>query len=160
MASSTSLPRPGLLEHLRLAARVNDMAWTLDRLHRVYGPVVDFGYRIPIRVVCLFGPEANQHLLADNADNFLWADAFRLLEVVDGPTALVLSDGVEHRRRRRLVQPAFGVKRVDAHLDLVVAELDRTLAGWRPGATAGRPRRAASGRPADRGASPVRQAAG
>jgi cytochrome P450 len=116
-----------------MATRGSDVAWTLARLHRRYGPVVDFGYRFPIRAVCLFGPEANKHLLADNADNFLWAEAFRLLEVVDGPTALVMSDGGEHRRRRRLVQPAFAVKRVDAHLDLIVAELDRTLAGWRPG---------------------------
>jgi cytochrome P450 len=116
-----------------MATRGSDVAWTLERLHRRYGPVVDFGYRFPIRAVCLFGPEANKHLLADNADNFLWAEAFRLLEVVDGPTALVMSDGDEHRRRRRLVQPAFAVKRVDAHLDLIVAELDRTLAGWHPG---------------------------
>jgi cytochrome P450 len=109
------------------------MAWTLDQLHRRYGPVVDFGFKIPLRAVCLFGPAANQHVLADNADNFLWAEAFRLLEVVDGPTALVMSDGQEHRRRRRLVQPAFALKRVDAHLDVVVAEVDRTLSGWTAG---------------------------
>ncbi len=52
----------------------------------------------------VFGPEANQHVLADGAANFTWREAFGLLEVVDGPTALVLSDGDEHRRRRRLVQ--------------------------------------------------------
>jgi cytochrome P450 len=109
------------------------MAWTLERLHRLYGPVVDFGFKVPLRVVCLFGPEANQHVLADNADNFLWAEAFRLLEVVDGPTALVVSDGAEHRRRRRLVQPAFALKRVDAHVELIAAEVDRTLSGWQPG---------------------------
>jgi cytochrome P450 len=109
------------------------MAWTLEQLHGRYGAVVDFGFRIPLRAVCLFGPEANQHILADNADNFLWAEAFRMLEVVDGPTALVVSDGAEHRRRRRLVQPAFALKRVDAHLGLAVAEVDATLDGWRPG---------------------------
>jgi cytochrome P450 len=109
------------------------MAWTLERLHRRYGPVVDFGFKFPLRAVCLFGPEANQHVLADNAANFLWKEAFQLLEVVDGPSALVLSDGDEHRRRRRLVQPAFAVKRVDAQLGLVVSELDRALDTWRPG---------------------------
>lgn len=127
------MPRPSLIEHLRLAAQAGDVARTLEHLYAAYGPVVDFGYRVPLRVVCLFGPEANQHVLADNADNFIWAEAFRLLEVVDGPTALVLSDGDLHRRRRRLVQPAFAVRRVDAHLDLIVAEIDRTLGAWRPG---------------------------
>ena len=49
------------------------------------------------------------------------------LVAVDGPTALVVSDGDDHKRRRRLVQPAFSIKRVDAHLGLVVTEVDRAL---------------------------------
>lgn len=128
-----AIPRPTLVEHLRLSRRTVDLAWTLEHLHRTYGPVVDVGYRIPIRAVFAFGPEANRHILADDPGNFEWREAMRLLEVVDGPTALVLSDGDEHRRRRRLVQPAFSIKRVDAHLDLIVGELDRALAGWTPG---------------------------
>jgi cytochrome P450 len=56
------------------------------------------------------------------------------LVAVDGETALVVSDGEDHKRRRRLVQPAFSIKRVDAHLGLVVAEVDRALATWQPGA--------------------------
>ncbi|MBV8161136.1 MAG: cytochrome P450 [Acidimicrobiia bacterium] len=133
MATPRSLPRPSVMAHLRLAAGAHDLAGTLEHLHRTYGPVVDVGFRFPLRAVYLFGPEANQHLLADNAANFTWHDAFRLLEVVDGPTALALSDGAEHRRRRRLVQPAFAIKRVDAHVDLIGAEVDRALAEWRPG---------------------------
>lgn len=127
------LPRPSVLQHIRLAAGVNDLAGTLERVHRSFGQVVDVGYRIPLRVVYLFGPEANQHVLADNAANFTWREAFRLLEVVDGATALVMSDGGAHRRRRRLVQPAFAVKRIDAHLDLIVSEVDQALDQWRPG---------------------------
>ena len=133
VTAAHGLPRPGVVEHLRLAAGLRDLAGTLERIHRTYGPVVDVGYRLPLRVVYLFGPEANRHVLADNAANFTWQEAFQLLEVVDGPTALVVSDGDVHRRRRRLVQPAFALKRVDAHLELIVEELDRTLDGWRPG---------------------------
>src|SRR4051812_31770708 len=129
----TRLPRPSLVEHARLSTGFGDVAASLERLHRTFGPVVDIGYRIPLRVVCLFGPDANKHVLADNAANFTWREAFRMLEVVDGPTALVVSDGEEHRRRRRLVQPAFAMKRVDAHLNLITTELDKTLDGWRPG---------------------------
>ena len=32
------------------------------------------------------------------------------------------------------MQPAFSIKRVDAHLGLVVTEVDRALAAWQPGA--------------------------
>jgi cytochrome P450 len=126
-------PRPNLLAHLRLAAKVNDLAWTLDHMYATYGPVADVGYRIPIRLVYLMGVEANRYILSEHPENFTWNEAFQLLEVVDGPTALVLSDGEAHRRRRRLVQPAFAIKRVDAHLDLVVREIDRTLDTWVPG---------------------------
>ena len=127
-------PRPGLLEHLQLAAGANDLAGTLERLHERHGPIVDFGFRIPQRAVLAFGPEANRQVLVDDADAYTWREAMHLLEVVDGPTALILSDGEEHRRRRRLVQPAFAIKRVDAHLELVTTELDRTLDGGQPGA--------------------------
>lgn len=129
----SDLPRPGILEHLRLAAKVNDIAWTLDRLHDRFGPVADVGYRIPIRLTYLMGVEANRYILSEHPENFTWHEAFSMLEVANGPTALVLSDGDEHRRRRRLVQPAFSIKRVDAHLDLVVREIDRTLDRWTTG---------------------------
>jgi cytochrome P450 len=126
-------PRPSLIEHLRLAVKVNDLAWTLDHLYAKFGPVADVGYRVPIRVVYLMGVEANRYILSEHPENFTWNEAFALLEVVDGPTALVLSDGDEHRRRRRLVQPAFAIKRVDVQLDLIVREIDRTLSTWTPG---------------------------
>lgn len=133
MTDVQPLPRPSGREHLRLAARAGDPARTLQHLHRTYGPVVEVGYRIPLRVVCLFGPEANRYVLADAPANFTWREAFRLLEVVDGPTALVMSDGEDHQRRRRLVQPAFSVRRVDAHVDLITTEVDHTLDGWTKG---------------------------
>lgn len=127
------MPRPGLIEHFRLAAKVNDLGWTLQRIYDRYGPVVDVGYEISIRMAYVVGPEANRHILADDPENFRWADAFYLLEVTNGPTGLVLTDGDEHRRRRRLVQPAFGIKRTEARLDLIVEEMDRVLDRWTPG---------------------------
>jgi cytochrome P450 len=133
MAAASPLPRPSLVEHLRLAARANDLAWVLERLHARYPQGVDFGFRIPQRATLLFGVEANRFVLADEPDAFEWGPAMRLLEVVDGPTALVVTDGPDHRRRRRLVQPAFAIKRIDAQIDLIVREVDRALDGWQAG---------------------------
>src|SRR5688500_1169966 len=104
----------------------------LQELHRRHGPGGDAGYGSS-RMVLLCGAEANEHVLSKAADCFEWGEAMQALVAVDGPTALVVSDGEDHRRRRRLVQPAFSVKRVDAHLGLVVDEVDRALASWRPG---------------------------
>lgn len=103
-------------------------------LHGRYGPVVRFGYG-PIAYVFLFGREANELVLGDRHATFLWGPALKALEPVDGPTALVLSDGEEHRRRRRLVQPAFATRRIDGAVPIVVEEVDRVLDELRPGDT-------------------------
>jgi cytochrome P450 len=45
----------------------------------------------------------------------------------------VVTDGEEHDRRRRLLQPAFSTRAVHAHVPLMVEEVGRALCGWRPG---------------------------
>lgn len=107
-------------------------AETIRALHQRYGEVAAFGYR-PYRYVALFGPEANRYLLADDPGNFRWREALKSLIPVDGDTALVVTDGDEHRRRRRLVQPAFATSRIHGYLDVMVDEADRVLDTWAPG---------------------------
>lgn len=132
-STSPTALRPGPGAQLRAGfGSVRDLGATLQHLHRAYGPAVDVGVG-PTRFVYVFGAAANEAVLSTHADAFEWGPAMRPLEVVDGPTALVLSDGADHRRRRRLVQPAFSVKRVDAHLGVITEELDRVLDTWTPG---------------------------
>jgi hypothetical protein len=126
--------RLSALDHARLLPQLarGDLVGTMLTLRDRFGPVVDFGYRSN-RAILVTGVEANEHVLSTHARCFEWGEAMQGLVAVDGPTALVVSDGDDHRRRRRLVQPAFSIKRVDAHLGLVVTEVDRALASWRPG---------------------------
>ena len=125
--------RLSVRDHLELVPRLvsGDLVGVLQELHRRHGPVVDAGYSSS-RMILLFGAEANEHVLSTAAHTFEWGEAMQALVAVDGPTALVVSDGDDHHRRRRLVQPAFSIKRVDAHLGLVVSEVDRALAAWQP----------------------------
>jgi cytochrome P450 len=102
------------------------------RLWTSYGEVVAFGAG-PFRFVTLFGPDANKYILADHPENFLWGEALKALIPVDGATALVVSDGADHKRRRRLVQPAFGLGAIKSYRDVMVAEIDRALDSWTPG---------------------------
>src|SRR5687767_3953072 len=101
------LPGPGLWFHRQVRTAIG-MQWHPEQafvdLHARYGPVAQFGVR-PFKYVVLFGAEANKLILADRVDAFRWRDAFELLAPVDGETALVMSDGEVHKRRRRLVQP-------------------------------------------------------
>ncbi len=101
-------------------------------LYGRYGPVVEFGVG-PLRYVYLFGREANEHILATDPDGFLWRDGFRVLVPVVGDTALVVTDGDEHARRRRLVQPAFGRRHIEGHVVLMQREIDRMIDGWMAG---------------------------
>lgn len=97
-----------------------------QKLHDRYGPVVKLGIGAS-QYVYLFGEEANRLVLSDRGNAFTWKEAVKPLEPVVGPKALVLSDGVEHRRRRRLVQSAFATRRIDAAVPTVTAEVDRMI---------------------------------
>ncbi|ORW08783.1 cytochrome P450 [Mycolicibacter longobardus] len=102
-------------------------------LHRRRGPMVDAGLGRH-GYVYLFGAEANKFVFA-NSDAFSWWDAFQVLVPVDGPTALIVSDGAEHRRRRSLVQPAFHHRHLANYLETMAANADAVIDTWRPGQT-------------------------
>ena len=133
---TTPAPRPSAAAHARLLARSADFAWLLTHLHQTYGPVVEVGAgRPPRKLTYVFGPEANRFVLADGAAELRWSEALALTKFLVGDTALLVSDGEDHARRRRLVQPAFARRRLDAKLDVALDEIDTTLAGWVPGSS-------------------------
>lgn len=120
---------------LGLARRLNADARTalLDMVD-TYGPVIDFG-RGKYHYIYLLSPEANEHILSTDPSNFTWRDAFWVLVPVNGETALVVSDGEEHKRRRRIVQPAFHRRRIAGYLDIMVEETNEVIDRWQPGTT-------------------------
>ncbi|HTK61097.1 MAG TPA: cytochrome P450 [Pseudonocardia sp.] len=100
-------------------------------IHRRFGPVCTLGVG-PAASVFLLGPEANQFVLG-NSQLFRWREAFDSLVVVDGETALIVSDGPDHQRRRRLVTRAFTRGRIERYADTIRANVDAAIDGWRPG---------------------------
>lgn len=126
---------PGLrnpLEAARFArASTRDPRAALTGLHERYGDVVRvLGWPRP--VVGLFGLEANRLILGEHPEWFEWGSAMQALVPVDGPTALVVTDGPAHDRRRRLVQPGFHRRRIDGYVALMRDEADRTIDGLEP----------------------------
>src|SRR6201995_1212275 len=100
-------------------------------LYRRRGPginagVAGVGYTYPL------GPQANKFIFA-NADAFSWQEAFQILVPVDGPTALVVSDGAEHRRRRSVVAPALHHRQVGDYVPIIAANADAVIDRWQPG---------------------------
>ncbi|MFD5829602.1 cytochrome P450 [Lentzea sp. NPDC060358] len=99
----------------------------LTALYRRFGPVVRLG-----PYTCLLGPEANRFLFA-HSELFEVERAFQSLVPVDGPTSLIVSDGEDHKRRRRLVQPALVHRQIANHVPVVEACAEAALDAWRPG---------------------------
>ncbi len=132
----TKLPGPRSPKAIiGLARRLNaDARSTLLEMVDTYGPVIDFG-RGRYHYIYLLSPEANEYILSTAPENFTWRDAFWVLVPVNGETALVVSDGEDHKRRRRIVQPAFHMRRIASYLDVMVDETNQVIDQWTIGAT-------------------------
>ncbi|MCU1447972.1 MAG: hypothetical protein JWP02_142 [Acidimicrobiales bacterium] len=129
----TRLPGPRLWQQGRWAWRLQrDPAEALHALAGAYGSVAAIGVG-PLRYVFLFGLDAVGDLFTSDTDRFSWLGATKSLLPVDGETALIVSDGEDHRRRRRIVQPAFNVRRIESHVPLMAEEATRTIASWTAG---------------------------
>lgn len=76
-------------------------------LYRWRGPLINAGVG-GHGYTYLLGAEANRFVFA-NADAFSWSQTFESLVPVDGPTALIVSDGADHRRRRSVVAPGLDI---------------------------------------------------
>jgi cytochrome P450 len=100
-------------------------------MYRLRGPVVNSGVGRH-GYTYLLGPEANKFVFA-NADAFSWAQTFESLAFVDGPTALIVSDGDDHRRRRRVVAPGLRHRQIQDYVQTMASNIDTVIDGWRPG---------------------------
>ncbi len=80
----------------------------------------------------LLGAEANKFVFA-NADAFSWRKTFENLAIVDGPTALIVSDGADHQRRRSVIAPGLRHREIQNYVGTMVSAIDTVIDGWRPG---------------------------
>lgn len=124
----TRLPGPrgpgATLRFLRAAA--DDPCAALESLRRDYGDVVQIGIG-RWKAIGLFGADANELILVQHPEWFEWGRAMKALIPVDGPTALVVTDGPDHHRRRKMVQPGFHRRRIDGYLGLMIDEADQVV---------------------------------
>lgn len=100
-------------------------------LHRRRGPVINSGVGRH-GYTYLLGAEANKFVFA-NADAFSWRETFESLAIVDGPTALIVSDGDDHRRRRSVVAPGLRHREIQHYVQTMVSNIDAVIDTWRHG---------------------------
>lgn len=146
MSEPTSIPADGRFPgpgHVPLLGwRIRGMQMLRDpvaffmSMYRSYGPASAWDPADP-RYVCVFGPELNR-LLFTNSDNFI-VDAFRESRLPRGSSmerltiGLLRRNGDDHRKHRKLMQPAFQPRRVDTYRDTIVAETQAEFDSWQAG---------------------------
>lgn len=98
------------------------------RGHRDFGDVVrlEFG---PYRYYLVADVDAIKHVLVDNNKNYVKSRNYQGLKLVLGD-GLVTSDGEHWRRQRKLAQPAFLKRRIEAFAAPMVRLAEETAAAW------------------------------
>ncbi len=110
-----------LLRQMRL-----DYLGQVQRLHAAHGDAV-YARIGPERTYDFFRPEWVREILVDKASSFIrWEHATDLFAEVHGQSVLV-SEGNEWQRQRRMLQPGFGLKRMPGYAQLMVDAAQEAL---------------------------------
>jgi cytochrome P450 len=120
---------PGALQTLRWMFRPIEL---MERCRRRYGDV--FSMQLgPSRVVMIAEPEAAKETLNGNPAIFRAGDTNGLFRPVVGSHSILLLDGDEHMRQRRILLPAFGAAHGQQFEEQVREITERRVSSWEPG---------------------------
>jgi cytochrome P450 len=112
---------------------ISDMLGFISKLARTYGDVVS--YRIgPETIYLVSDPHLIKDILVTHNRNFTKSRGLERTKRLLG-NGLLTSEGAQHLRQRRLMQPAFHRERIAAYGQTMVTYADRTRQGWQDGAT-------------------------
>jgi hypothetical protein len=93
-----------------------------------------------MRLAIVGDPELIAALHTMPNDRFRWGHKFNVIGFIVGGESMIVSDGDDHRRRRRAATPGFAKRRLDGWIPIIVEEAD---------AAADRALATADGRPVD-----------
>src|SRR5438045_6613659 len=121
---------PAPLNMLRFMRRPID---TLRAWHARYGNVFTVSYTGFGTGVYVAEPDAIRELFTGDQSDLLAGEANSFMEPVLGPHSVLVLDGPEHLRQRKLLLPPFQGSRVAAFREVIRDVAERELAGWKEG---------------------------
>ena len=104
-----------------------------DWSRRRYGDAVTFGTLFDSRFVMLFDPELVKELFKGSPEQLRAGEANAPLGPVVGARSVLLLDGAEHLRHRRLMLPPFHGQRMVAYETAMERAADRAIDSWPTG---------------------------
>jgi cytochrome P450 len=101
-----------------------------DACRKRYGDAVTFGTAFDSRFVMVFDADLVKQVFQGGNEQLRAGEANALLGPILGQRSVLLLDGVEHLRHRRLLLPPFHGRRMQAYEDTVRAAADRAIDSW------------------------------
>ena len=126
-------PGPGGIGLGRLRHRLRDGVGFYDRMYREYGDIVCFRI-LSLRICVVYDPDMIGEVLVTKAASFGKGLLYKRTGIVTNPTS-VTSDGDEHRRIRKLLQPSFAARALAGYSEVMIQEALQFQEGWRHGNT-------------------------
>jgi cytochrome P450 len=102
----------------------------LEACRRRYGDAVTFGTLFDERFVMVFDPELVKQVFQGSNQQLHAGEANALLGPIVGERSVLLLDGTEHLRHRKLMLPAFHGRQLAAHAVTMRACADLEIDGW------------------------------
>jgi cytochrome P450 family 135 len=135
-AATPPVHRPGLPPGPRLPRVVQTAGFMfagprfLEACRRRYGNAVTFSTVFDSRFVMLFDPTLVKEVFQGSGEQLHAGEANALLGPVLGERSVLLLDGAEHLRHRRLMLPPFHGRRMQAYADVIRESTDTEIESW------------------------------
>ncbi len=123
-------PGPPLPRALQTAGFMVGGARFLDACRRRYGNVVTLRTLFDNGFVMVFDPELVKEVFQGSNEQLHAGEANALLGPILGRRSVLLLDGSEHLRHRKLMLPAFHGQRMLAHIEAMRAATDAEIDTW------------------------------
>jgi len=124
-------PGPRLPRAVQTAAFLIDPVRWVSSCRRRYGDdAVTFSTLFDPCFVIVFEPDLIKLLFRGSPDQLRAGEANAVLGPVLGENSVLLADGEEHLRQRKLMLPPFHGQRMRAYEGVIVEATDRVIDGW------------------------------
>jgi cytochrome P450 family 135 len=129
-ASMPMPPGPPLPRILQTLGFILVPARFIDLCRRRYGDIVTFSSLFDPRFVMIFEPDMVKQVFRGPPDGLHAGEANAVLGPVVGEHSLLLLDGAEHLRERKLMLPPFHGERMRAYAEVIREAADSSIASW------------------------------
>jgi cytochrome P450 len=130
MAASALPPGPRLPRWLQTAGFMFAPRFLLNRVHKRYGDLVFMRTLFDPGFVMVFEPELVKQLFRGPPEQLRAGEANAVLGPVVGERSVLLLDGAEHLRHRKLLLPPFHGQRMRAYEEVMRGATDRAIDSW------------------------------